>query len=477
MNTALETPKIDSTISLAAVPGIESSQPNKSNESNTVFDSNPNSNIESVQTSDSYNVPGSSGTMKETHIFTTNQSQPETHVELCIDSNSVDEKHSSEDTERVVVIKKNVVKKEYRDIEYDPEKVIALDEFSDFQFVNTTTTIAKQQIAFERGQSPSVGLGSNAVINDYSKLNSTIINTMSNCNVFEKTYAPNMLHSLPIKQTIQIHKKHKLKTENYNRIENLKRLNESMSMNNSNLHANISVCSSADIQPITSQTYADKVQITSIAPTMMLSNILKPQLLSAVKTDIDTSSPNIEWPGPGIDTDQLMRLEHRFCAQPQVNGAALLANGNHTINHSSEKYSEDDEWSEFVSVEQPQTPITNILSKNLLKQQNDEDDWSEFVSSTMPMNAKRTASNAQASSYGIDSANNSINTSWNCKEMSISVAAKKPSSMYSVSMNQRTSYMVPSNSEAPSMISTLPDLRFLTPKTLVHMPNSTLMKK
>lgn len=433
-----------------------------------------------MQTSDSYNVPGSSGTMKETHIFTLNKSQPETDVDLSVESKLVDKKHSSKETERMVVIKENVVKKEYRDIEYDPERVISLDEFSDFQFVNTTTTIANEPIALERGQSPSIGLGLHAVINNNSEPNSAIVNAISNCNGFEKTYTVNMLHSSISKQTTPIRKTNEFKNENYYQIENLKRFDESMFVNNTNLHTNISVCSSANIQPTTNQKCFDKDKITSNAPTMMLPNILKPQLVSVVKPSFETSiksSPNIEWPGPGIDTDQLMQLEQRFCTQPQFNGAALLANGKNTVNNSSQKYSEDDEWSEFVSVEQPQTPITNILSKNLLKHQNDEDDWSEFVSSTVPINTNRTTSNTHASNYDIDSANESINTSWNCNEMSISVAANKPSSMYNVSMNMRTSYMVPPYSEAPSMISTLPDLRFVAPKSLVHMPNSSLMKK
>lgn len=478
-NTASETPKIISTISSPIVPEIELNQSNKSNETNAVFDLNPNSNIESVQTSDSYNVPGSSGTMKETHIFTPNKSQLETDVELSVDSNPIDGKHSSEETERVVVIKENVVKKEYRDIEYDPERVISLDEFSDFQFVNSTTNIAKEEIALERGQSPLIGPGSNASIDDNSESNSSIVNIIPNCNGYEKTCALNMLHSLPIDQTIQIHKVHDAKNEK-NHIENLKRLDESMFVNNTNLHADISVLSSADIKPITSKSCTDEDEITSNAPTMMLSNILKPQLVSAVKPVVKTSiksSPNIEWPGPGIDTDQLMWLEQRFCTEPQVNGATFSENETNTVNNSSEKYSEDDEWSEFVSVDQPQTPITNILSKNLLKQQNDEDDWSEFVSSTVPMNTKRTASNTQAPNNVIDSANDLINSSWNCNEMSISMVANKASSLYNVSMNQRTSYTVPPHSEAPSMISTLPDLRFVAPKSLVHMPNSSFMKK
>lgn len=481
INTASEMLKIISTISSPIIPEKESSRMNKSNELNAAFESNPNSDLESVQTSDSYNVPGSSGTMKETHIFTPIKSQPDTDVELSVDSNSVYKQLSSEDTERVVVIKENVVKKEYRDIEYDPERVISLDEFSDFQFVNTTTTIAKEEVALERVQSPSIGFGSNAVLNDNSESNSAIVLTLCNCNGFEKTNALDTLHSIPIKQTTQILKMHELKSENYNQIESLKRLDESMCVNNKNLQTDIPVCVSADIQAITNQTHTDKDKLKSNTPTMMLSNILKPQLVSAVKSSETSikSPPNIEWPGPGIDTDQLMRLEERFYNQPQVNEAAKRSvEGNNKVNNLSEKYSEDEEWSEFVSVEQPQTPITNILSKNLLKQQNDEDDWSEFVSSTVPMSTKRTALNTQAPNYNIHAANDLINTSsWNCSEMSFSVAAKRPNSMYNVSMNQRTSYMVPPHSEAPSMISTLPDLRFVAPKSLVHMPNSSLMKK
>lgn len=202
------------------------------------------------------------------------------------------------------------------------------------------------------------------------------------------------------------------------------------------------------------------------------SKILTPQTMSMSTTTMTTTNNplSIQWPEPGINSDQLEQFERRFFVQPNK------------IESKENDSAADDEWSDFVSVVQPQTPITNILNKNLLKQQNtDEDDWSEFVSSTPPSLLQRSSQNSTDSTTNYEA----IFKSWN---PSFQTGPSQSTNSYGIPANPlRQSAMHLPNGEpstfqsthatiAPSIIS-LPDLGFVAPKSLVNMPKRPTAKK
>lgn len=252
------------------------------------------------------------------------------------------------------------------------------------------------------------------------------------------------------------------------------------------------------------------------------SSILMPQAANHVQSKQANvgggNSLTIEWPEPGINVDQLEQLEARFSIQPDSNIKCSKSDTKQTAakdnGQSTTTTMADDEWSDFVSVVQPQTPITNILNKNLLKQQNnEEDDWSEFVSSTPPslsslhqfappsqnfFSINTNTSNASAAAAATTTTNtnyNNVFTPWTTTPFPQKINAyhQNNSDVYGKSANSlrytKTVNSI-SNGEsshqfqnamskpatAPSIIS-LPDLGFVAPKSLVNMPNRNLAKK
>lgn len=220
----------------------------------------------------------------------------------------------------------------------------------------------------------------------------------------------------------------------------------------------------------------------------------------------------IDWPDPGIDPDEMARLEALF-PQPKT-----ISQSNSTVcnttdpakttspNAKSDTADADDEWSDFVSVTQPQLPITNILNHNLQKHQNDDDDWSDFVSSTGPAPATPWTTSAgpnfaawnsptattmpfggspsifQSSTNQMPipppsfmstpdfTGTNSPQHHSNGFNNSFMPAAKsKPN-------NGKIQLRALQNKSKPSIIS-MPDLGFVAPKTLMNMPRNNFTKK
>lgn len=226
--------------------------------------------------------------------------------------------------------------------------------------------------------------------------------------------------------------------------------------------------------------------------------------------------PTIEWPEPGIDPDEMARLEALF---PQSNSANKLGSKTETntlipttatVNHTNNDA--DEEWSDFVSVSEPQLPITNILNQNLQKHHSDDDDWSEFVSSNGAAPASTwnsvagpnfTAWNAPSSlpygdsntiyqSYaqqmpipppsmiatsdfiGLNSARihaNSLTNSFNQANVKSQI-----STINNGNGKIPLRPMQQQHTAAPSVIS-MPDLGFVAPKTLMNMSRNNSTKK
>lgn len=106
---------------------------------------------EPTQTSASYVVPGS-GTLKETHIFTPSKSLYSIPQSRDVPNDKQESKCPDFDYEKAaagIIINEHVVKKEYRDIEYDPDNITksptsalsSNDDFSDFQSVPIPTAV------------------------------------------------------------------------------------------------------------------------------------------------------------------------------------------------------------------------------------------------------------------------------------------------------------------------------------------------
>lgn len=552
-------------------------------------------------TSDSYSytVPGSSG-MKETHIFTpvtpklvanvigtssggndtvasvsiqpvgpvtTNLTEPIVPklIPNGISSQSTgDNEPFQSDT---IVIKENVVKKEYRDVEYEPNKFVAnasADDFSEFQFAQPTqsmpTTNPTEQklnatnvtpnmmspdiydksvhksmpndrnvnnfdglsrtpaidaISADAAVKPSMSTGNQSEFDLYSIKKSTI-------EQFGRAADPMEIFS--IQSTQQQHHSHsafeqspqstiKLETQQPNAKQN--------SPNNNHDNNNTDSSSSIPFTINNNNTVSNSMTSTSSIhshPTSYIggvSNILIPQMMAnnvqSKQTSAVSNALSIQWPEPGINTDQLEQFEARFSIQSDSNIESIKSDTkiavakDNDLASSSTPAAADDEWSDFVSVVQPQTPITNILNKNLLKHQNnDEDDWSEFVSSTpaAPNSLHQFAPPPQSTLLGINVNNTSTgaaNSNYNnvFKPWTTNTTPypqKNQNASYHANSAQRyaktvntianggdashayQNVMHKSSVAAPSIIS-LPDLGFVAPKSLVNMPNRGLTKK
>lgn len=465
--------------------------------------------LEPAQTSDSYTVPGSS--MKETHIFTPikpivgesplmpNGASTRSDVPLA-DSDQI--------LSDSIVIKENVVKKEYRDVEYDPSKVLAsADDFTEFQFVqptpNNATIETCASLSHSKSQPNSINFQADS---STDKLNSNVISNDKHFNSFDNLKSISTLESQLSGGIFQS------KPSNVNAINNGNRPELNLYSINDNFHShkNVSIAAidpmeifsisssdqkhsvhskqgaNADILPnsfdLLQPTNAATTMTNSIDSSTFLSSssILMPQSASA-QSSLSTNAPSIQWPEPGINFDQLEQLEKRFQTQPTEVTPKIDQKDNADTNA-------DDEWSDFVSVVQPQTPITNILNKNLLKQQqqsNDEDDWSEFVSSTPPP-LTRLPTNAVANDANSNSNYESVFKTWNNTFQSSSsqplsnnfIVEPSPlrPTIYSASNFDGIAYQMAPQPIAPSIIS-LPDLRFVAPKSLINMPNRPKAKK
>ncbi|XP_055848974.1 homeobox protein 5 isoform X2 [Episyrphus balteatus] len=111
------------------------------------------------------------------------------------------------------------------------------------------------------------------------------------------------------------------------------------------------------------------------------------------------SKPKIEWPEPGINPEELARIEELF---PQPKGSSNKPSPSHSgrsqqnaSNRATPQLNaDDDDWSDFVSVPAAATNHIQSISQQFQKRQvspaksasdpNNDDEWSDFVSSAPP---------------------------------------------------------------------------------------------
>lgn len=445
------------------------------------------SSLEPTPTSDSwYTVPG--GTMKETHIFTPSKpisNEMSIHnINSNIDSAQLEVTITEGDqvSTDCVVIKENVVKKEYRDVEYDLSKVASpSDDFTEFQFVqpatiigpNTNITIAnhpKNTLDFLPHSSsnnfdPEITKNERLSADDPNILSNLSDKTNENCHAVKNipsdfgcaTHDTHVSSYCASDQKYS-HSKHDVVYSPFQSLENpLETLHH---QNNANL----------------------KTTINAVQPTNFLdsSRILTPQMVSMQSSLVCKAATTIQWPEPGLNIDQLEQLEKRFSSHPVESKLGSVDQKNNTGTNA------DDEWTDFVSVVQSQTPITNILNKNLLKQQqqanNDEDDWSEFMSSTpppVPRIQQNSISNEASVNY------ESIFKPWNTPiQAGISGYSSyivQPNSLRQSTCNstihETNAYHSTQQPITPSIIFSQHTESIVAPKSLVNMPNRPKAKK
>lgn len=614
--------------SLSSVPIVDMIRPTKLQPLGDVNVEDVGSETSPTSDSYSYTVPGSSGTMKETHIFTpitpksvtkmigTSIADSATSVPIAtiITTNAIDQFLPSLASSNgisqcacdndafqsdTIIIKENVVKKEYRDVEYEPNKLVAnasADDFTEFQFVQPIQSMPNSNSIIEQNvsnaplnnQSNSISLlpdiyeklaqkpmPNDRNTNNYDSLASISATTLETISataaagnrseldlysINKSSFTPSPYSNVATANTAPLEQFacttdpmgiFSIQSAQYNSHPSLKQQQStidiaSLSINPGTQQPNTNNINNNNIDSI-SIGHNNNNDNNSMENSMNLvrstnsttyigggSNILVPQAANNVQlkqANADTNALTIQWPEPGINIDQLEQLEARFSIQPDSNikcEKSTATRANEFASSSSSSSSSmtatataattttamtttttttaDDEWSDFVSVVQPQTPITNILNKNLLKQQNnDEDDWSEFVSSTPPPPNKlqQFAPSSQPQHLLGINANANTNTNynnvfqpWTTTPFSQKITAyqqnipdsytKSANSLrYTKTVNSLTNgesshtfqNSMPKPAATPSIIS-LPELGYrMAPKSLINMPNRTLAKK
>lgn len=403
---------------------------------------------ESAQTTASYVVPGS-GTLKETHIFTPSKSPYPIPQSRDVQSEKAETKCPDFDYEKAaagIIIDENVVKKEYRDLEYDPDKPIASalsssDDFSDFQSVpipmSTPGPVHKPHqnvLSMDFGILQPTKRNDNITINwpepgnvptpsdldsfDTFKSVEQVVTSSSNefgpsekfksssssfgdfskpvigvspSDIMFKTNAVSLEDEFSDFQSVDpipAHNKVADVISNYQ----APPMNDVISNKIEYTSTNISDSNTITASESNSSTWSDfqspKVDdqpMPTNAP--FATNILRPAPIQPLQI----LTPQPVNPQPSVQTNSIWpeseidpdEIARLEAIFPQAQKSSLQPPAQ---NPNPPKSQEDDEWSDFVSVPTPAAtplPITNIISANIVKhQQQDDDEWSDFVSST-----------------------------------------------------------------------------------------------
>lgn len=441
-------------LTVPIIPKHMNVEPNSSD--STVYDVDDLS-----PTSDSYTVPGSSGTMKETHIFTPIKPNIEQKSTTTASNDDAFVNNS-------IIINESVVRKEYHDIDYDSSKLSAgFDEFSEFQSMSATLP----------------------TINDIppAKYQPNTIQTIS-CD--EKNHQTNIIndHFLSEFDTLAASKSDEA-TENA--LPKLQKELPELPPTIINNHINSMDFEIFEKSPSWSTTINGK---TNTEPIVNSSDVFSISSSFAASATLDSQSTSLDFkPAKALNNNSaavtVQHTDNFGILIPQSVYSAPLAPStvkteiNWAEPSTDSQQIDDDEWSDFVSVAQPQTPITHILNQNLLKQQTnttDEDDWSEFVSSTAPPSiGSIEPNNFLHQQQQQQLAQNPCSMHTNMNDMNHIFNANHSTAMYpnmkfNVPHNHHNNHHQPTIS---SSIISLPDLRFVAPKSLVNMPTRTLTKK
>lgn len=242
-----------------------------------------------------------------------------------------------------------------------------------------------------------------------------------------------------------------------------------------------------DFQSVTPQ---HSTNSQTIAPILQPLNVMK----------LPESTPKIAWPSPGINPDEMARLEAIF---PQKRSSSLPSSEKVAIieTKTTEKSKDEDEWSDFVS--------GNISSTS-----NRDDDWTDFMSGAPPAPASSQKSLQQGPNFsswttpqlpppqftawhhsnifnqppqyggGVQKTvappqminNNHLSKGINNGQI-INGFPLAPPALATISTGNSL-YQRPRRpqSDTPS-ISVIPDMSFRAPKSLIQLPRSNFAKK
>lgn len=403
---------------------------------------------ESTQTTASYVVPGS-GSLKETHIFTPSKSPYSIPQSREVSIDKPEPKCPDFDYEKAaagIIIDENVVKKEYRDVEYDPDKSTApalnnSDDFSDFQSVPIPITVpstlkphqntlpmdfgilqptkrndniiinwpdpgnvatSTELESFDSFQSVEhIGNSStndSGVTNDITKSSSSSFTDfakpvigVSPSEIMFKTNSTALEDDFSDFQSVEPIPSHKEVPD---------------VINSYRIPPASDVIPSNRIEPLAKNTESETIitseftasnwtdfQSTTVndvpmQPSVPLTNILQPAPLQPLQI----LTPRPVNPQPSLQPSSIwpeseidpdeIARLEAIFPQPQKQSFQPETKPQ---NPNTSKSQEDDEWSDFVSVPTPASqplPITNIITTNIAKHQQDDDEWSDFVSST-----------------------------------------------------------------------------------------------
>lgn len=159
-------------------------------------------------------------------------------------------------------------------------------------------------------------------------------------------------------------------------------------------------------EPSQLKSMSEKPKSRTQTPILNDEMILSPAVLLPQAIQLKSSEPKINWPSDSeINPEELARLEQLFPQAKQVTAQTVVLNKTSDVasaNSSPKKEQKDeDDWSDFVSV-QPDVNSANVRLQNPSTQTSiplstisktyDDDDWSDFVSGT-------PASTANSSNY------------------------------------------------------------------------------
>ncbi|KAG4075651.1 hypothetical protein HA402_003476 [Bradysia odoriphaga] len=494
---------------------------------------------ESTQTTSSYVVPGS-GSLKETHIFTPSKSPYSIPQSREVSNDKPDPKCPDFDYEKAaagIIIDENVVKKEYRDVEYDPDKPTTStlnnsDDFSDFQSVPIPITIPSTHKPHQNTLPMDFGILQPTKRNDSITINwpdpgNVATSTdMESFDSFRSTEHIGSGSTSDFAATNEVPKSSSSSFGDFAKPVIGVSPSEIMFDTNSTAveddfsdfqgvdpipsHNNVAdvsdVIPSNRIEPLSKKTDSDsiitskfnasnwtdfqstKVNDTPMQPNVPLTNILQPaplQPLQILTPQPANPQPNLQpssiWPESEIDPDEIARLEAIF---PQAQKQSLQAETK-PQNPNTSKSQEDDEWSDFVSVPTPAAPqplpITNIISTNIAKHQQDDDEWSDFVSSTTQpssMQQWNVSSGPNFTSWNAPPQFDSWQSSTLFQQPQQFASTLPPTVNPSLISNQPNRANPNSffTQKAPS-ISLIPDLSFVAPKSLVNRSRTNYQSK
>lgn len=438
--------------------------------------------------------------LRETHIFTPNKSSNPISREVSIDKNDVvvvvaasttdDEfsEFSEFQSSSEIKIDKNVITKEYRDVEYDPDKPKISKSIS--PTILQPTKIDSGSITINWPEPGRLSKSYNVDSDRFETFTTSVVEVKK-----------------PIESDFEFTEFQGTNTVKYEPDDDeFTNFQGGLKINSSKFSKPILGTSPTppeiikdefddeftDFQSVTPAPAPAQVQngfkensilppsINPSPPKTLVPNILVPENKKIMTIEPILAPSKINWPDPGVDMDEIARIEAAFSHKtiPDVKPV--------------QKSATDDDWSDFVSVKNPIPKIQNpieikpIVTTNPPKE--DDDDWSDFVSSTPNQwnNSSQLQSGPNFSSWNMPPPQFNSWNNTNLFQTPINQQTQQPqtggylanlNNGFNYGVNNQTSKKTNLNQKSSPSISILPDLGFAAPKTIMNIPKGNFNKK